>query len=272
MDSVSRNYMLATIVGLIVLIAVYLVILDTTESFLILVDIVLYPCAVLGLYLFLEGRGERMINGIDFSSMGPEARKSASSRVGLYMTVSMVILCFAVSIIADHILLGFLLMGVSIVIIVASLIGVEKASSKPFITRSTTVKAVAFVCVTVLCVLPGVLVSASGVSSEAVTVEFLDDGVRIKAPMEDHTFAYDSIDQLTYDPDFEKGSRIWGYGTPNISSGTFKNDAFGRYTLMSYTKVDPCVFFFYEGEYYAFNQSTDGLTESAYEELVKRVV
>ena len=91
--------------------------------------------------------------------------------------------------------------------------------------------------------------------------------VRRPRSAENRYFDYDEIEDLGIDPNFEKGSRSIGYGTPNISSGKFKNSMFGPYVLMSYTKVDSCVFFTYDGSYYAFNQSTEEATMDAYLEL-----
>ena len=129
-------------------------------------------------------------------------------------------------------------------------------------------KAAIFMVFTLLAIVPMTALGVSQFSQEVVDVEFLDDEVHIQAQVFNYHFKYESIEDLDIDPEFDKGKRIAGYGTPTICSGTFKNDVFGSYKLASYTQVKPCIFFLYEGKYYAFNQGSDELTQQAYEQLL----
>ena len=49
------------------------------------------------------------------------------------------------------------------------------------------------------------------------------------------------------------------------------NGALGNYKLASYTQVNPCIFFLYEGKYYAFNQGSVEFTEQAFEMLKSKI-
>ena len=55
------------------------------------------------------------------------------------------------------------------------------------------------------------------------------------------TILYENIDSVEYREEFSIGHREMGFGSPTISTGTFKNDEFGRYTLYAYTKGEGCV-------------------------------
>ena len=52
---------------------------------------------------------------------------------------------------------------------------------------------------------------------------------------DDLTIKYDEIDSIEYRESFDVGSRYMGFGSPRLSTGTFQNDEFGRYTLYAYT-------------------------------------
>ena len=46
---------------------------------------------------------------------------------------------------------------------------------------------------------------------------------------------------VEYRESFEAGSRETGFGSPRLSTGTFKNEEFGRYTLYAYTNGEGAV-------------------------------
>ena len=49
---------------------------------------------------------------------------------------------------------------------------------------------------------------------------------------------YDEVESIELRDDFNVGSRIFGFGSPRLSTGTFETAEFGRYTLYAYTKAD----------------------------------
>ena len=269
MDSVLRNYVLGTLLAIII-VMVYLVL--TTKDFIdslmaIVVTLGIYPLVIVGLYMFLEGKGHRTINGVDWSSMNDRERQNMVSYLGRFMIVSMIVLSLALAFVLGSFIVSIVLIVCSVVIVLIPIAKQETGMQTAFVSRGTTTKVAAFLCVTVLCVVPPLVISSLGISSETITLEFGEDGLQIYAPMADNYFDYDKIEELEIDMEFDKGSRIAGYGTPTISSGKFSNDVFGRYVLASYTQVQPCAFFKYEGQYYAFNQADDDLTVAAFEKL-----
>ncbi|MBR2310544.1 MAG: SdpI family protein [Oscillospiraceae bacterium] len=52
---------------------------------------------------------------------------------------------------------------------------------------------------------------------------------------EDLTVRYEDVDSVEYRENFDIGSREMGFGSPKLSTGTFRNEEFGRYTLYAYT-------------------------------------
>lgn len=49
------------------------------------------------------------------------------------------------------------------------------------------------------------------------------------------TILYENIDSVEYREEFSIGQREMGFGSPTLSTGTFRNQEFGRYTLYAYT-------------------------------------
>ena len=105
----------------------------------------------------------------------------------------------------------------------------------------------------------------------SVDVSVGEDSFSVKAPFFDRSFSYDEIGGCEYFEDFPKGKRIMGYSDGTLSSGRYSNSIFGSYELASYSKVRPCIAVSVGGEMYAFNQSSDTLTESLYETLKEKI-
>jgi len=269
MDSVLRNYVLATLLAIIVvMVYLFLTTQDILDSLMtIVVTLGIFPLSVVGLYMFLEGKGHKTINGVDWSSMNDRERQNMVSYLGRYMTVSMIVLALALAFIFSSFIVSIVLIICSVVVVLIPIAKQEAGMQTPFVSRGATTKVAAFLCVTVICIVPAMAMSSLGISSDTIGLEFKDEGLQINAPMASNYFEYDKIEELDIDMEFDKGTRIGGYGTPTICSGRFSNDVFGRYTLASYTKVQPCVFFKYEGQYYAFNQADEELTVAAFEQL-----
>lgn len=273
MDTRLRNYILATLSIIAISLAVIMLLsVDFMDALLPVIGIlVLYPCVIMGVYFYLEGRGYRWINGIDWASMSEQERANACSYIGFYLAIGCVLLGIGLGAVLTNFIIAIILMVVSTIIIIAGCVMPERAMAKKFVERSPSSKAAIFMVFTLLAIVPMTALGVSQFSQEVVDVEFLDDEIHIQAPMFNYHFKYESIEDLDIDPEFDKGKRIAGYGTPTICSGTFKNDVFGSYKLASYTQVKPCIFFLYEGKYYAFNQGSNELTQQAYEKLASLV-
>lgn len=75
-----------------------------------------------------------------------------------------------------------------------------------------------------------------------VSVDFGSDSFTVSANFSDSlTIRYEDVDTVEYRESFAVGQREFGFGSPRLSTGTFKNDEFGRYTLYAYTTGEGCV-------------------------------
>lgn len=75
-----------------------------------------------------------------------------------------------------------------------------------------------------------------------VTVDFGSDSFTVSASFSDTlVIRYEDVDTVEYRESFDIGHREMGFGSPRLSTGTFKNDEFGRYTLYAYTFGEGCV-------------------------------
>ncbi len=274
MDAVLKKYILAAAcIVSVTVIAEAIITPDWLDHIMVLVAmLVIYPAMVGGLYMFLEGKGSSTINGVDFSSISEQEKINFTSYFGIFMTVGMILMMIALGGLLYNWLISMLLIVLSVSFVFIPIAMKSKAIKKPFVQRNGPSKVAAFMVCSVLAIVPMIALSNMADNSEVVTVEFYDDHFTVKAPMVSKSYDYSAVSELSIDPDFDKGTRVMGYGTPTISSGTFKNAAFGSYTLASYTKVKPCIFFEYEeGKYFAFNQSTAEATQNVFEKLQSNI-
>ena len=88
---------------------------------------------------------------------------------------------------------------------------------------------------------------------------------------EDITVRYDEITAIEYRDSFDKGTRVYGFGSPRLSMGSFKNDELGQYSIISYTGCDAVVIISSaEGERLVLNCSDETETRAFYEALLER--
>jgi len=75
-----------------------------------------------------------------------------------------------------------------------------------------------------------------------ISVSYTETDFTITASYaEDLTIRYEDVDSVEYRESFSIGSREMGFGSPRLSTGTFRNEAFGRYTLYAYTRGEGAV-------------------------------
>ena len=87
----------------------------------------------------------------------------------------------------------------------------------------------------------------------------------------DFTVKYDEIDTVTYRTDVDAGMRQYGYGSPRLSMGTFKNDEFGTYTRYTYTQNKECIVLTKGDKVMVINAKTAEDTKALYEALLAKV-
>lgn len=271
-----NQYLKQCIAIMLVLPAIYLVWFyvgnqDMTD--LVLEAVLVYcmvPITVIFAYMWLGDDGGRYLNG--FYGMSPEDRDRFAKYYGIWGIVATVIMTVGLKVlIGGNLLWGLVVTFAPIILyIIPLVIGRKNIKDRhiPLESCSGGTKAAITVLVAVITLIPFVVIDDS--VSSSVTIDFGEDSFTVKAPMFDNTFSYDEIDTVEYVSDFDKGRRVWGYGTPEISSGEFQND-FGRYQLAAYTKVTPCIVIFVNSEMYAFNQSSVESTQAAYDMLLSKL-
>ena len=86
---------------------------------------------------------------------------------------------------------------------------------------------------------------------------------------EDLTVSRDSITEISYWENLDKGSRAMGFGSARLSMGTFQNEEFGIYTLYAYTGCNAAIVIRGEDKVLVVNAQTPEETKALYEQLVK---
>ena len=105
-----------------------------------------------------------------------------------------------------------------------------------------------------------------------IAVKYEADSFTVEASYwDDLTVEYEAIDSIAYQEDFEAGMRIFGFGSPRLSMGTFKSDAFGQYTLYAYTRCKAGVVMTVQGKTLVISGIDTDETRAIYEELLTRV-
>ena len=238
-----------------------------------LIAFCIIPCGLMGAWMWFSDGAGRYINGFD--NLSPEVRNRFAKFYGIYIIIGMFLITLSLSFfVTGQMLPGFLLIALSVFVFFYPIrYCSNKVMSKKIPLENSSYKVKASVCVLTATVLLMPLPICDYVfdDSNAVSLEFGESDFTVKAPMFNHTFSYSEVAGLTYDSDFDKGTRVFGYGGSDICSGKFKNDSFGKYELAAYTNVKPCIVFSVNGDMFAFNQKSIDLTLSAYNELCDRV-
>ena len=101
-----------------------------------------------------------------------------------------------------------------------------------------------------------------------ITVTTQEKAIIIEADFyEDLTVPFDSIQEITYRENLDKGSRTMGYGSARLSMGVFRNEEFGSYTLYAYTGCNAAIVIRGEDKVLVVNCKTPEETKALYETL-----
>ena len=231
------------------------------------------PCTMAGVWMWFSDNAGRFINGFD--NVRIELRNRFANYYGPYIVISMTLISLSVSLMMmAKTAWAFLIIAISIIVLIYPIRYLnDRVTDKRIILgdASDKVKIMACIVVSLLVLIPVAITDQFSSEAVKVDVSFNDDDITIKAPMFDHTFSYSQVEVLTLEPDFDKGIRVYGYGSSTILSGVFKNDSFGRYDLASYAKVSCCIVFSVNGDMYAFNQDSDESTRNAFDVLSSHI-
>ena len=101
-----------------------------------------------------------------------------------------------------------------------------------------------------------------------ITVTTQENAICIEADFyEDLTVSFDSIQEITYRENLDKGSRTMGFGSARLSMGVFRNEEFGSYTLYAYTGCNAAIVIRGEDKVLVVNCKTPEETKALYETL-----
>lgn len=105
-----------------------------------------------------------------------------------------------------------------------------------------------------------------------IHVVYNEENIKIEASYyDDHYVAYDAITDIEYRESGDLGSRVFGYGSPHLSMGGFKNEEFDTYTRYTYTQCDAHVVIIADGHEIVLNGKTVEETKKIYEQLLAKV-
>ena len=85
------------------------------------------------------------------------------------------------------------------------------------------------------------------------------------------TVEYAGIESIEYREEIVPGTREYGYGSPRLLMGTFKNEEFGLYTRYTYTEAEAAVVLRVKGKVLVLSGETIEDTQMIYDELSGRM-
>ena len=105
-----------------------------------------------------------------------------------------------------------------------------------------------------------------------IAVTYGDTSFQIIASYtDDLTVSYAEVESVEYRESFDMGSREMGFGSPRLSTGTFTNDEFGRYTIYAYTQGEGAVVLKKGDQVLVIVAKTAAETKAIYDALAAKV-
>jgi len=229
------------------------------------------PIIAFGMYMWATGRGQMWINGVNWKALDDDQANRTVRLLGLIIALLCVALYASMVLIFYDLTIALVSMVVAIAAFMYPIyyVNSKKYRAKP--AKEPRFSANAMIAISVAVIIasaaPALLMSEF-VGDGTIKANVTDDFVSIEGPMFPlKEFDYDKIDDIILDSNFDKGRRTNGFGTSTIQSGHFSNGTLGDYMLASYAQVKPCIVIEYEGEHYAFNQSTVELTQKLFDDI-----
>ena len=88
---------------------------------------------------------------------------------------------------------------------------------------------------------------------------------------DDITIEYKSIDSIELRENDSVGARTYGFASPRLLMGNFKNDEFGKYTRYSYANQDCCIVLKAKEKILVISLRNENATRQLYEELISKI-
>jgi len=244
---------------------------------------IVLPLLSLSAYMWATGKGAMLIAGYNTS---PKAirdlynSKTMAKFVGKLVTAFLILLLTGL----EALILGlealFLFMlAVAIVLLAASLVYMntgrrflkEGADPSKVVITDQDRRRGRMIALAALGITGAVLAAVFFLSTTgSVSASLEDDDLVVTAPFVDERILYAEVTSVELRDGFDNGRRVGGFAGTGVSSGSFQNDEFGRYTLARYDAVANCIVVHHSGGVLVFNLATAEDTANIYEQLMTR--
>ena len=104
-----------------------------------------------------------------------------------------------------------------------------------------------------------------------ISFEFNDTELAVVADLyNDISVKYEDIDSVELRENADRGSRMFGFGSPRLLMGNFRNEEFGDYTRYSYTKCENEIAIFSNGRVLVISGENKDKTTEIYNILIEK--
>lgn len=233
---------------------------------------------VLGNYLPKCSRNRTMGIKIPWTLSNDEnwnATHRFGGRVWVLCGVAMLVCAFLPLVSAVYTMVGILLVAILLPTLYSWLYyrkqakaGTVPAKAEKMDTKADRVgKTITAIFVPIILIGVGILMFTGNVETS-----FGEDAVTVSPTYYgDAVVEYDTIDSVEYRTDFDCGVRVYGYGSPRLSLGTFECDELGRYTLYARTGFEECVLLTSGDQHMVIALESSEATKAFYDELMERM-
>ena len=131
--------------------------------------------------------------------------------------------------------------------------------SRAYIIISTIISVIVIVLCAILCF------------TGDIDIIYSDTAFTVEADyFNDITVNYEDITSVEYRESESRGNRVYGFGSPRLLMGTFKNTEFGHYTRYSYAMCNSCVVLTINEKVLVISGIDDASTSDIYNILIEK--
>ncbi|MDR0778848.1 MAG: DUF3784 domain-containing protein [Methanomassiliicoccaceae archaeon] len=254
------------------------------EAFsIILMMFITMPLVAVGSYMWITGKGQWMIAGYNTMSKSRQAQydgEKLAKDLGKVLVIFSLLLLFGTS--AAGILPHSSLIFWATMLLIAAILAYfiirangpkykkDPTKGPPLKNEDDKKMLIVVIGISVLVTVIVLVIVFFSFGYGNVTATMDDDGLKVNAPMTNVYIEYDNIVSMELRDNLAAGTRTNGFGGTNVSSGSFRNDAFGNYTLAIYNGVGLYIVVTpTEGKILVFNQNSAEKTMELYELIEK---
>ena len=193
-----------------------------------------------------------------------------SGKVWVVSGILMFSLVFLDATVAFIVFSAILLVCVAICTLYSFLLARKQKSAGTF-TQSKTMSKGQKITTAVITVLSVIFVGVICLTGD-IEITCTDTDIIVAADYsEDLKIPFTEIEKAEYKENFTKGIRIMGFNSPRLSTGTFENEDFDRYTLYAYTDCPDAIIIYADGEEIALSLEDAQKTENLYNQIMEKV-